>query len=94
MTNTPIDLPVAEFIREVNPEAHGDQRLWYIDRSDHGGGHYIVTSAVPCPSDTMRPETIAFAAGANGVVKSYHDLFVVYEVNHQACIEGYLRGLA
>lgn len=80
----------AEFIKDVNPENNGDQKLWKV------GDHYVVTSALDAAFDTMRPETYVFRSDSEGVITEWGELAGSFQgdMDHERAIDGYVGSLA
>jgi hypothetical protein len=77
----------AEFVRDVNPEARGDQKLWRY------GKLYVVTSVIPQAPDTGKPETFVFASDESGAITRWGELTgsLYDEMDHDKAIKGFVE---
>lgn len=61
----------AKFVKEIPCPVRGGRRSLYQTNGEH---KYVIASAIPCPFDTMEPETLIFPADAEGNVIDWIDL--------------------
>jgi len=89
-------MSAAKFVRDVNPDSRGDQKLWKV------GDVYVVTSATEVwfggrdPGDRFGgPETYVFAADDHGVVTDWCELAGSFtgSLDHDKAIAGYVTSI-
>jgi hypothetical protein len=82
----------ATFVRDVHNDGPASHKLWHVDPPipDYEGNptSYVITSAVNASGYDSGPETLIFAADADGNIKDFMDLEGSYrgELNHERAI--------